>query len=167
MLFIKQYWKLILVVLLLFGTNYLTKTYVSRGYENQITGLNVEALKQQLTQQKEELSKQQKLIKEKSDNEQYYAKENEKLNDAFSTLSDEFSLLSETLDSLSEGGQTGDTGVNYERASNSTTRLVQSELQRFTLRRAVELSQAVDKLHLSNQICVREYNSVKEVINGK
>jgi hypothetical protein len=167
MLFIKQYWKLIVVLVLLLGSNYLTKTYVSRGYENQITGLNVEALKQQLTEQQEELSKQQKLIKEKSENEQYYTKENEKLNDAFSTLSDEFSLLSETLDSLSEGGQTSDTRVNHERASNSTTRLVQAELQRFTLRRAVELSQAVDQLQLSNQICVREYNSVKEIVNGK
>lgn len=163
---IKQ-WKLIIALLALLGSNYYTYQYTDNKWELKWTEASVEALKSTLELQQLELTKQKLLIQEKSKNEQYYIKENEKLNDAFSNLSDEFFMLSKTLDSLSESGADVSTGVDRVSASNSTTRLVQAELQRFTLRRSVELSQAVDKLQLSNELCVREYESVRDIINGK
>ena len=165
MLFIKQYWKLILIAVLLLGSNYLTKEYVSRGYENVIAEMNVSGLKQTLELQQQEMSKQKLLIQEKHKNEQYYVKENEKLNDAFSNLSDQYSLLINELDSLSESGEGGGAGVDRTRASEATTRIMQAELLRWSLQANAILSEEADKLRLSNQVCVREYNSVREVIN--
>lgn len=165
MTFLITHWKAILIAVALFGSNYITKEYVSRGYEQKLSEMNVEGLKSTLAQQQDELVKQHKLLQEKTQNEQYYVKENAKLDAAFDNLSNEYQLLVNELDSVSRTEEDGSTGVDRVSASNSTTKLVLSELQRHTLKRAVELSQAIDKLHLSNELCVREYESVRSVIN--
>lgn len=165
MRFLITHWKLILITVILAGSNYITKEYVSRGYEQKLSEMNVEGLKSTLAQQQNELLKQQKLLQEKTQNEQYYVKENAKLDAAFNNLSNEHELLLKELDSVSRAEEDGSAGVDRVSASNSTTKLVQATLQRHTLKRAVELSEAVDKLHLSNELCVREYESVRKAIN--
>jgi hypothetical protein len=171
MLFIKNYWKAIAIVLLLVLTNVATyqrtSLHVNTAWELKWSEANVDALKSTIEEQNKELLKQQQLVEEKTKNEQYYKQEQAKLDIAFTELSTEFELLNKTLDSMSEGGENGSTGVDRQSASKATSLLVQQELLRWSLRSAQDLSREADSLRLSNTTCVNEYNSVKRVINGE
>lgn len=167
MLFIMQYWRVILVTVVLLGSNYLTYQYVDNKWALKWQEANVDALKSTLELQKGELDKQQQLIEEKSKNEEYYVKENAKLDTAINTLADEYSLLVKTLDSgLPRGEENGGAGVDRTRASEATARVVQAELLRWSVQANAILSEEADKLRLSNETCINEYNSVRKVING-
>jgi len=171
MLFLKTYWKAIAIVLLLVLTNVATyqrtSLHVNTQWELKWSEANVDALKSTIEEQKKELDKQQQLVEEKTKNEQYHKQEQAKLDVAFTELSNEFELLNKTLDSMSEGGEDGSTGVDRERASEATTRVMQAELLRWSLQTNAILSKEADSLRLSNTTCVNEYNSIKRVINGE
>jgi hypothetical protein len=171
MLFLKTYWKAIAIVLLLILTNVATyqrtSLHVNTQWELKWSEANVDALKSTIEEQKKELDKQQQLVEEKTKNEQYHKQEQAKLDVAFTELSNEFELLNKTLDSMSEGGEDGSTGVDRERASEATTRVMQAELLRWSLQTNAILSKEADSLRLSNTTCVNEYNSIKRVINGE
>ena len=171
LLFIKNHWKVISVVLLLVLTNVATyqrtSLHVNTQWELKWSEANVDALKSTIEEQNRELLKQQQLVEEKTKNEQYHKQEQAKLDIAFTELSTEFELLNKTLDSMSEGGENGSAGVDRQSASKATSFLVQQELLRWSLRAAQDLSREADSLRLSNTTCVNEYNSVKRVINGE
>ncbi len=171
LLFIKNYWKTIAIVLLLVLTNVATyqrtSLHVNTAWELKWSEANTEALHATIDQQKSELLKQQQLIKEKTKNEQYHKQEQAKLDIAFTELSTEHELLLKTLDSMSEGGEDGSTGVDRQSATKATNLIVQQELLRWSLRAAQDLSREADSLRLSNTTCVNEYNSVKAIINGE
>jgi Protein of unknown function (DUF2514) len=171
LLLIQKYWKAIAIVLLLVLTNVATyqrtSLHVNTAWELKWSEARVEALKSTIEEQNRELLKQQQLIKEKTKNEQYHKQEQAKLDIAFTELSNEFELLNKTLDSMPEGGENGSAGVDRERASEATSRVMQAELLRWSVQANEILSKEADSLRLSNTTCVNEYNSVKRVINGE
>lgn len=171
LLLLEKYWKAIAIVLLLVLTNVATyqrtSLHVNTAWELKWSEANVDALKSTIEDQNRELLKQQQLVEEKTKNEQYHKQEQAKLDIAFTELSNDYELLVKTLDSMSEGGESDSTGVDRERASEATTRVMQAELLRWSLQTNAILSREADQLRLSNTTCVNEYNSVKKIINGE
>lgn len=168
MLFIKQYWKLILVAVFLLGSNYLTKEYVSRGYENIIAEMNISGLKQTLELQKKELDKQQKLITLLQEVNTNAKQRTDKINSDLIAANESLGVLKQTISRLSKGGKGSYTGtVDRSSAANATTTLIYGQLLERCATRAIELGEIADRHRSAGLSCQEQYNKIKDVINGK
>jgi hypothetical protein len=161
----KVYIIAIIITVALLGSNYLTYQYVDRGWQSKWSEANLEGLKSTLETQANELTKQQDLIKKTKENELYATKKQQEINNAYDVLNAEYSLLIETLDNLPSGEENDSTGVDRTLAAQSTNRIVQAELSRWSIQTVKDLSREADELRSSNENCVREYNSVRDIIN--
>lgn len=168
MLFIKQYWKLILVAVLLLGSNYITKEYVSRGYENTITEMNIGGLKQTLELQKGELDKQQKLITSLQEVNTNAKQRTDKINSDLITANQSLGMLKQTISRLSQGGKSTYTGtVDRSSAANATTELIYGQLLERCATRIIGLSEVTDRHRAAGLSCQEQYNKIKDVINAR
>lgn len=168
MLFIKQYWKLILLAILLFGSNYLTKEYVSRGYENTIAEMNVDGLKQTLELQKLELDKQQKLITSLQEVNANAKQRTDKINSDLIIANESLGMLKQTISRLSKGGKGTYTGtVDRSSAANATAELIYGQLLERCATRVVGLAEITDRHRAAGLACQEQYNKIKDMINEK
>lgn len=168
MLFITQYWRAILVTVLLFGSNYLTKEYVSRGYENTIASLNVDAAKQQIEQQKLELDKQKQTIKSLQEVNNNAKQRTDKINSDLIAANKSLGMLQQTISRLSKGGKGTYTGtVDRSSAANATTELIYGQLLERCATRVIGLAEITDRHRAAGLSCQEQYSKIREVINGK
>lgn len=168
MLFIKQYWKLILVAVLMCGSNYLTKEYVSRGYENTIAEMNVDGLKQTLELQKLELDKQQKLITEQEKQNAIDKQKQITIANDNRELDERNRVFQQKLRDYMPRNQTsGDSSSIATRANAATDRLLHTIMLQESIQRNVEVGKYADQLRSAVESCNNQYRSIREVFNEK
>lgn len=166
MLFIKQYWKLILVAVLLLGSNYITKEYVSRGYENTIAEMNVSGLKQTLLLQQQEMSKQKLLIETQEKQNEIDKKRNQQIESDLANANDSVGMLQQRLREMSRNQTSSDSASDIRSAARSATdRLVLSELLGHCAERYKRMALTADRAIKSGLSCQSQYNAIREVIN--
>lgn len=168
MLFITQYWRAILVAVLLFGSNYLTKEYVSRGYENTIAEMNVDAAKQQIEQQKLELDKQKQAIKSLQEVNNNAKQRTDKINSNLIAANKSLELFKQKLRSMSSKREGGDSTTSIRSAANAATdRLVLSQLLEHCSERYKRMAETADRSRAAGLSCEGQYQSIREVFNEK
>lgn len=167
MLFIKQYWKLILLAVLMCGSNYLTYQYVDNKWELKWQEASVEALKSTLESQKGELDKQQEtitILSEESKN----AKLQNEINTANAVeLSNTITSLRKQIGALSSDYKDANASVIELRRTNATSVVVLREMLGYSVTRIESLSVSLDRSHTAGKLCEQQYNKIREVINAK
>ena len=168
MLFIKQYWKVILIAVLLLGSNYLTKEYVSRGYESTIAEMNVDGLKQTLEMQKLELDKQKQTIKSLQEVNNNAKQRTDKINSDLIAANKSLELFKQKLRSMSSSREGGDSTTSIRSAANAATdKLVLSQLLEHCAERYKRMAETADRSRAAGLSCEEQYQSIREVFNGK
>lgn len=166
MLFIKQYWKLILIAVALLGTNYLTKEYVSRGHENTIAEMNIEGLKHTLLLQQQELDKQKLLIATQEKQNEIDKKRNQQIESDLANANDSVGMLQQKLRAMSRNQTSSYSAPDIRSAARAATdRLVLSELLEHCAERYKRMALTADRAIKSGLSCQKQYESVMRVIN--
>ena len=162
------HWKWLLITIILAGSNYITKEYVSRGYEQKLSEMNVEGLKSTLAQQQNELLKQQKLIAtQEKQNEIDKQKQITIANDN-RELDERNRMLQQKLrDYMSRNQTSGDSSSITARANSATDRLLQTVMLQESIQRNVEVGKYADQLRSAVESCNSQYQSIREVFNEK
>jgi chromosome segregation ATPase len=167
-LFITQYWRAILVAVLLVGSNYLTYQYVDNKWELKWQEANVEALKSTLEQQKLELDKQKQTIKSLQEVNNNAKQRTDKINSDLIAANKSLELFKQTISRLSKGGKGTYTGtVDRSSAANATTELIYGQLLERCATRVIGLAEITDRHRAAGLACQEQYNKIREVINGK
>lgn len=173
LLFIKNHWKVISVVILLVLTNVATyqrtSLHVSTAWELKWSEANVEALKSTIEEQKKELDKQNQLLTQQEKQNVKDEKRNQELAIAADSANKSVGMLKQQLkDLLSKRGASESTTSDIARAANAATdRLVLSELLSHCAERYRRMAETADRARNSGLSCQEQYNSVKRVINGE
>lgn len=167
-LFIKQYWKAILIAVALLGSNYLTYQYVDNKWKLEWQEANVEALKSTLELQKGELDKQKLLITEQEKQNAIDKQKQTTIVNDNRELDERNRVLQQKLrDYMSRNQTSGDSSSIAARANAATDRLLQTIMLQESIQRNVEVGKYADKLRATVESCNDQYNSIRKVINEK
>lgn len=162
-----QHWKSILIAVALFGSNYITKEYVSRGYEQKLSEMNVEGLKSTLAQQQNELVKQKQIVDNLVEVNQNAQERNIQINNELADANDALGMLKQTISRLSKAGKSAYTGtVDRSAAANATTELIYGQLLERCATRVIGLAEIADRSRAAGLSCESQYNKIKDIING-
>ena len=167
MLFITQYWRLILIAVALLVSNYLTYQYVDNQWNIKWQEASVEALKSTLESQKVELDKQQETINVLSE-ESKNAKLQNEINTANAIeLNNTITSLRKQIGALSSDYKDANASVIELRRTNATASVVLREMLGYSVTRIESLSVSLDRSHTAGKLCEQQYNKIREVINEK
>lgn len=168
MLFITQYWKAILVAIVLCGSNYLTYQYVDNKWELKWQEANVDALKSTLELQKDELDKQKQIVDNLVEVNQNAQERNIQINSDLADANESLGMLKRQLNSMSSDGKRGDSASAIRSAASAATdRLVLSQLLTNCAERYKRMAETADRSRSAGLSCEEQYNKIKDVINEK
>lgn len=163
-----KHWKAILIAVVLFGSNYFTYEYVSRGYEQKLSELSVEGLKSTLELQKDELDKQKQIVDNLVEVSKDAEERNIQINNNLADANESLELFKHKLNSMSKGGTSGDPSSAIRSAANAATdRLVLSQLLTNCAERYKRMAETADRSRAAGLSCQEQYNKIKDVINAK
>lgn len=167
MLFITQYWRLILIAVALLGSNYLTYQYVDNQWKLKWQEASVDALKSTLELQKGELDKQKQIVDTLTEVNQNAQERNIQINSELVDANESVSLLKQKLNSMSSSGKSGDSASAIRSAANAATdRLVLSQLLANCAERYKRMAETADRSRAAGLSCQEQYNKIKGIING-
>lgn len=162
-----QHWKLILISIILAGSNYLTYQYIDNQWNYKWQEANVEALKSTLESQKSELDKQKQIVDTLTEVNQNAQERNIQINSELVDANESVSLLKQKLNSMSSGGKSGDSASAIRSAANAATdRLVLSQLLTNCAERYKRMAETADRSRAAGLSCQEQYNKIKGIING-
>lgn len=167
MLFITQYWRLLLITIAMIGSNYLTYQYVDNKWNVKWQEASVEALKSTLESQKGELDKQKQIVDTLTEVNQNAQERNIQINSELVDANESVSLLKQKLNSMSSSGKSGDSTSAIRSAANAATdRLVLSQLLTNCAERYKRMAETADRSRAAGLSCQEQYNKIKGIING-
>jgi len=173
LLFIKNYWKAIAIVLLLVLTNVATyqrtSLHVNTQWELKWSEARVDALKSTIEEQNREIEKQKELLTQQEKQNVKDEKRNQELAIAADSANKSVGMLKQQLkDLLSKRGASESTTSDIARAANAATdRLMLSVLLAQCAERYERMAFEAQRAINAGLSCQEQYNSVKAIINGE